>query len=58
MKIESYLKSIHLLSKAEASHPWPAILIQMDLSAHIADLPYITQVVDNAINKAKQESKA
>lgn len=58
MKIQNYLKSIQLLNKAEASHPWPAILIQMDLSAHIASLPYITEVVDNAINKAKQESKA
>lgn len=58
MNIQSYLKSIQLLNQAEASHPWPVILIQMDLSSHITNLPYITQVVDNAINKAKEESKA
>ena len=57
MNNQKYQKSITLLDKAESKHSYNAILLQMDLSAHMAGLPLITSVVFDALDKAREVSK-
>ena len=57
MNKNAYIKSIALLHKAEQEHSYEAILLQMDLSAHMAGLPLITSVVFDALDKAREVSR-
>ena len=57
MNKHAYIKSVALLHKAEQEHCFEAILLQMDLSAHMSHQPLITSVVFDALDKAREEGR-